>query len=615
MIASDENKWAVADERFESALQLIRLPAYVEATADAYLMTPNALLILNEYSNYLYKKYRNTDDSEVLAAFKTYSIIYLDLSDRFRKQFIDGYTKGILIKDNAAVYNRNIGIYNQLYRSSGSDTYLNAAYNFSELGRASLLRDIQDDKIQSYAGLPDSILQKEVSLKKRIAELNQQLLDDPESENIRQELFTTKENLNTFIDDLSRTSPAYYDLKFNTGILSLEQIQSRLAEGENLVEYMQDDTAYYALVVRKDAKALLHLGNRAVINGQIQKWSVAVVRQDGENLQSIGTALYQDLWQPFEDKLLGEYVTVVPCGPLFYLNFEALPFDASSFLIEKFNIHYSLSFYLQFSEDQVNRSGSMLAVVPGFEDAIKDQYRANLDSLEIPDQEFLNTVRQPWSIKLATYLKQKYAPLSFTGAKATESNVKANIQKAKVLYFGTHATANASDPLRSKLILAKEIGEQKEDGYLHAYEFFGLPLEAELAILNACESGLGGLQAGEGMISLAYSLHFAGCPSTVMSLWKVDEKISTQITQDFINYLHEGLPKSEALRQAKLDYLKSADPRLRHPFYWGGMVLMGQDGVVELKRKSANWTFWLLVVGLGLLLFWVRNKYWGKKTS
>ncbi|MEZ4949999.1 MAG: CHAT domain-containing protein [Saprospiraceae bacterium] len=91
-----------------------------------------------------------------------------------------------------------------------------------------------------------------------------------------------------------------------------------------------------------------------------------------------------------------------------------------------------------------------------------------------------------------------------------------------MLYFGTHAIADAEDPLRSKLVLAKDF--EGEDGYLHAYELLGLPIEADLAVLNACESGLGNIQKGEGMISLSYSLQFAGCPSTVMSLWKVDEK-------------------------------------------------------------------------------------------
>jgi CHAT domain-containing protein len=185
--------------------------------------------------------------------------------------------------------------------------------------------------------------------------------------------------------------------------------------------------------------------------------------------------------------------------------------------------------------------------------------------------------------------------------------VKANIHEGQVLYFGTHAIADPTDPLRSKLVLAKEVGEQREDGYLHAYELFGLPLQAELAVLNACESGVGNLQKGEGMISLAYSMHYAGCPSTVLSLWKVDEKINTGITAQFLDYLQQGVSSSEALRQAKLDYLNSADARGQHPFYWGGMVLLGKDNPVALAAQPRR--AWALLGVAGVLALLVYGGY------
>lgn len=615
-MASEEYKWTEADIWFEKALDILSLPAQPEEQIKSFLLTPNSLWLINEYSDYLYQKYQFTKDPGSLKKFENYSNIYLDLSDKFRKQFIDPYTKSILIKDNAEVYNRNIGIYHQLFQQSGDSTYLKAAYKFSEYGRASLLRDIQDDKIQAYAGLPDTILQKEGALKKKITQLNQQLLDDPASETLKKELFSAKEALNTFIDRILDEFPAYYDLKFNTSIPSLEEIKSRLDKDENLIEYMQDDTAYYALVIHPENTGLLYLGNRMLINEQIKRWKTALVNQDEETVQDAGTFLYQQLWQPLEPSLSGNRVTVIPSGPLFYLNFETLPLDPSSFLIERYNLTYALSFHLLFSESQQKEGNTIFAIAPGFEDVIKEQYQTQLDSMETPDPEFLNTVRQPWSLKLISYLKRKFSPFTLIGTKATESNVKANIQKGKVLYFGTHAIANPSDPLRSKLVLAKEMGLQKEDGYLHAYEFFGLPLEAELAILNACESGLGNLQAGEGMISLAYSLHFAGCPSTVMSLWKVDEKISTGITQSLIDYLDQGYAKSEALRQAKLDYLEVADPMLRQPFYWGGMVMMGKDGPVELKKKPFTWLILLpLIVGVIIYFRWKRTRNFKAKPN
>lgn len=71
-----------------------------------------------------------------------------------------------------------------------------------------------------------------------------------------------------------------------------------------------------------------------------------------------------------------------------------------------------------------------------------------------------------------------------------------------------------------------------------------------------------------------------------MSLWKVDEKASTQMTTAFMTYLSKGLTKSKALRPAKLDYLSSAGTSLSHPFYWTGRVLNGQDGMMDLAEHK-----------------------------
>jgi CHAT domain-containing protein len=609
LMLAEEKNWPRADQLFAKALTLVQLPESPQGQEMAFQLGPNSLWLLNEYSDYLYRKYKSTQQEEVLRQFEAYSKTYLELSDRFRQQFIDPYTKSILIKDNAEVYNRNIGIYNELYRQTSRPDYLNAAFNFAEYGRTCLLRDLQDDKIESYAGIPDSVLQKEVYLKKEISRLNQQLLNEPNAPDIKKALFETKEALNQHVQRTLQSNPRYYDLKFNSNMPTLEEVQAQMSEKEVLVEYMQDDTAIYALVIRPDFSELTYLANRSDIERAIKDWKSQIVRQAG-TLQTSGAYLYQKLWQPLETHLTTEQITIIPVGALFYLNFETLPLGEESkrFLIHQYNISYALSINIHFSEDQQRKKGTVIAVAPGFEENIKQPYRQQLDSLERVDEEYLQTVRQPWSLRMVKKLERQFANQVYTGLKATESNIKESIQKGKVLLFGTHAIADSEDPLRSKLVLAKEIGEQKEDGYLHAYELYSIPLEAELAVLNACESGIGSLQAGEGMISLAYSIHYAGCPSTVMSLWKVDEKISTQITESFMQYLSKNYSKSEALRQAKLDYLESAEPILQHPFYWGGMVLMGKDGELEVK-KNQNYWYWVLGVGLFLGIAFTYLKF------
>ncbi len=611
LIAAKNKDWAKADDWFQQALDNVRLPEG-QLEGEAFQMSPNTLSVLHEYLQYLIDKYQSQNAAALVDLFDRYAGIYLNLSDDFRKQFHDPYTKSALIKDNAVAYKSIIGFYQQLYSKTHDEKYLKAVYRFSEYGRTCLLRDLQDDKIESYAGIPDTVLQKEVALRDEITRLNQQLLENPGSEALKKELFASKEAFNTHIAETLRAYPKYYDLKFNSEIPDLKAVQAQL-KNENLIEFLEDDTAYYALVLNAKQAALIHLGQRETINKTIATWKKAIVNQDQQALAASGGDLQQQLWQPLADQLSGNRVIIIPAGPLFYLNFETLPSgnEAAPFLIYDYNISYALSINVLLSEEAKNKEDGIIAIAPGFEDDIKALYRDQRDTLEPLDEDYLHTIRQPWSLKLAQQLRQKFTNQTFTGSAATEANVKRYIDRGNVLYFGTHAIANADDPLRSRLVLAKDVGAHQEDGYLHAYELYGLPLKAELAVLNACESGLGELQEGEGMISLAYSIHYAGCPSTVMSLWKVDEKISTQITENFLEYLAKGYPKSEALRHAKLDYLSTAEGHLQHPFYWGGMVLMGQDGEVHLGKGGMIWWWGLGLLGLiilGLTFWWRKSR-------
>ena len=128
----------------------------------------------------------------------------------------------------------------------------------------------------------------------------------------------------------------------------------------------------------------------------------------------------------------------------------------------------------------------------------------------------------------------------------------------------------------SHLALAE--GDANEDGLLEAWELMQLDLQADLAVLSACETARGRVGAGEGMIGFSWAMFIAGVPSIVVSQWKVESSGTRDLMIDF----HRGLlsskstlTKTEALRQASLKLLKN--PETSHPFYWGGFVLVG-DG-------------------------------------
>ena len=106
---------------------------------------------------------------------------------------------------------------------------------------------------------------------------------------------------------------------------------------------------------------------------------------------------------------------------------------------------------------------------------------------------------------------------------------------------------------------------------------FHLKLDADLVVLSACETGLGKLEKGEGMIGLTRGFLYAGARSLVVSLWKVNDTSTSVLMERFYRHLQEGKPKAEALRLAKLSLKNDPDmPALHDPFHWAPFILVGE---------------------------------------
>ncbi|HEY0039997.1 MAG TPA: CHAT domain-containing protein, partial [Flavisolibacter sp.] len=133
-------------------------------------------------------------------------------------------------------------------------------------------------------------------------------------------------------------------------------------------------------------------------------------------------------------------------------------------------------------------------------------------------------------------------------------------------------------------------------------EIYNCNLTSDLAVLTACESGKPGYEDGEGMVSLAHAFNYAGSESILTGLWKIDEQASAVLMESFYKNLVAGLPKDEALRQAKLDYLKNADGRALAPQYWAGLVIMGDTSPIALETASTfNWRW--IAIGAMIIAF------------
>jgi hypothetical protein len=117
------------------------------------------------------------------------------------------------------------------------------------------------------------------------------------------------------------------------------------------------------------------------------------------------------------------------------------------------------------------------------------------------------------------------------------------------------------------------------------HEVYGLDLKnADLVVLSACETQLGELSAGDGLVGLTRAFFFAGTPSVAATLWSVDDRPTGMLMERFYTYLREGMGKAKALRQAQLD-VRAEYP---NPYFWSAFVLSGDPGEIHSYEVSAQ---------------------------
>lgn len=155
-----------------------------------------------------------------------------------------------------------------------------------------------------------------------------------------------------------------------------------------------------------------------------------------------------------------------------------------------------------------------------------------------------------------------------------------------VLHFACHGEFDQFRPLESRLKLAAESWQKRHAGgvkyeKLTAGEILKSEIRAELVTLSACESGLSERRPGDELIGLANSFVLAGASSVIVSLWRVNDRSTKLLMENFYRTLlnsldankKTGVSKAEALRAAQRNVI--ASEKFAHPYFWGPFVLLG----------------------------------------
>lgn len=292
-----------------------------------------------------------------------------------------------------------------------------------------------------------------------------------------------------------------------------------------------------------------------------------------------------------------EHITVIPDNELYRIPLEVLPtkkpntsysYGSSHYMIEDFNFKYftSLQDYL---ENNRNTSGSLSTDFSAFAISYFDDFQEKLPSLPFATQE-AREIQQ-----VLTSFKDKQV---FSGNGATEQAFQNQLNSSKILHVATHSEVSARDPLFSTIYLKSAQSNGTEGNALYAYELFDNQLNNDLIMLNSCSSGTGNYLQGTGIMGISRALRYAGAKSLALNLWEVNDKIAAEFATNFYSYLNEGYSKSEAMRLAKINQIKtgSADPH-----YWGAYTLIGNSNPVIKKPASSQFILPFLIT-MGLLV-------------
>lgn len=173
-------------------------------------------------------------------------------------------------------------------------------------------------------------------------------------------------------------------------------------------------------------------------------------------------------------------------------------------------------------------------------------------------------------------------PLQLRAAASRSNVMRMNdsdrLRDYRYLVFSCHGVLPEElDSIRQpSLVLSHPDPQNRQDGFLTMADVFTLRLNADFVSLSACNTGMGQIVRGEGMIGLTRAFMYAGTPALMVNLWSVESQSAKLLNTSFYRHLKGGVGRGEALRRSKLELIQGErGEHLRHPFFWGPSVIFG----------------------------------------
>jgi CHAT domain-containing protein/Flp pilus assembly protein TadD len=422
--------------------------------------------------------------------------------------------------------------------------------------------------------------------------------------------------LNQLEKDLLRQSADYRNMKEKLST-TWQDIRRQLKPGEASIEFVRyaykydtyenskaDSVFYAALLIRStdEAPHFISLLEEkelvAALNRYAYKSAVATRGIAGsKGLSSSGTGLFRTLWQPLEPFLSGIHtVYFAPDGLLHRIAFAAIPDQQGRLLCDKYSLVQLTSTAEVARRQEGSADLSSFALFGGINYNKEKALNSKTANRSAGSFSFLpNSLKEINAIKTLTGRSSKKT-IAFTGYEATEEKFSSlkDSSSPEVIHFATHGFAlpeladgekrtggafkSSDNPLvRCGLAMSGAndgwnglAAAVTDDGILTGLEISGVRLpDTKLAVLSACETGLGQVEGSEGVFGLQRAFKLAGVNYIMASLWQVPDSETARFMETFYSYLLGG----KTIRAAFLATQQFMRQRYT-PYYWAGFTLV-----------------------------------------
>ncbi len=574
----------------------------------------NVLTALKEKSISLNNLYDiNRDSTDLLLISQNYALEVHEILVKRRKEFMRSEGSLFFSKNFKSLYEKGIESSYKMIQKEDDQTSLEMANKFFEISKAILfLEQAGEFDLMNQKSIPQYLKERFYLLKKENDELstkfsamfNEDNITSDSLEHLNKDLLVNNTRLFEFKDSISTLIP---DADwFNNSKYTKQQNSRSLSKDQTIIEYFVGENEIFILGKTSNKTVLNKLtidsvflhSFESVINEISNKPILSNYEKQLGDFTKSSFYLYKSLLQPtlIDLDINTPKITIIPDEYLSKLPFETLlttmPENNSSFkelpyLIKMHQINYQLSSKQEFGNGVKATDKNILGI--GF--GIESSYQKEITAL--PGTEI--------EIKM---LQSNFSGDYYSGAAATKKLFLEKAMAYDILHLAVHGQTDESGKYKSRLIF------NGADSILSTQDLYLADLKARLVVLSACESGLGQINKGEGTFSIARGFALVGVPSIVMSLWNVNDKVTSQLMLRFYEYLSKGNTSTNALTKSKLSYLEQSDNYSAHPYYWSSFVSLGDP--IQLYPKPLNYPL-IFSISLAWIISMLLILYYNKQ--